>query len=96
MNGDVLVASSHLAGHSSRCGTATARSQGIACPALPDFDANVVSVQNLEKLNVGAIGKVGMVFQKPNPFPTMTIGENVISGLKPAQLKVDNKEKSNF
>lgn len=26
--------------------------------------------------------KVGMVFQKPNPFPSMTIKENVLSGLK--------------
>ncbi len=26
--------------------------------------------------------KIGMVFQKPNPFPTMTIEENVLSGLK--------------
>lgn len=26
--------------------------------------------------------KVGMVFQKPNPFPTMSIYDNVISGLK--------------
>jgi phosphate transport system ATP-binding protein len=26
--------------------------------------------------------KVGMVFQKPNPFPTMSIKENVLSGLK--------------
>jgi phosphate transport system ATP-binding protein len=25
---------------------------------------------------------VGMVFQKPNPFPTMTIRENVLAGLK--------------
>jgi phosphate transport system ATP-binding protein len=32
--------------------------------------------------------KVGMVFQKPNPFPSMTIGENVLSGIKLAQLKV--------
>ena len=36
--------------------------------------------------------KVGMVFQKPNPFPSMSIGENVLSGLKLAQLKVDNKD----
>uniref|UniRef100_UPI00404B6A31 phosphate ABC transporter ATP-binding protein n=1 Tax=Candidatus Planktophila sp. TaxID=2175601 RepID=UPI00404B6A31 len=36
--------------------------------------------------------KIGMVFQKPNPFPSMTIGENVLSGLKLAQLKVDNKD----
>lgn len=26
--------------------------------------------------------KVGMVFQKPNPFPTMTIYDNVVAGLK--------------
>ena len=30
--------------------------------------------------------KVGMVFQKPNPFPSMTIAENVLAGLKLAQL----------
>jgi phosphate transport system ATP-binding protein len=35
--------------------------------------------------------KIGMVFQKPNPFPSMTIGENVLSGLKLAQLKHSNK-----
>ena len=36
--------------------------------------------------------KIGMVFQKPNPFPSMTIRENVLSGIKLAQLKVDNQE----
>jgi phosphate transport system ATP-binding protein len=36
--------------------------------------------------------QIGMVFQKPNPFPSMTIGENVLSGIKLAQLKVDNKD----
>ena len=36
--------------------------------------------------------QIGMVFQKPNPFPSMTIGENVLSGLKLAQIKVDNKD----
>ena len=36
--------------------------------------------------------QIGMVFQKPNPFPSMTIGENVLAGIKLAQLKVDNKE----
>ena len=35
--------------------------------------------------------QIGMVFQKPNPFPSMTIGENVLSGLKLAQVKVANK-----
>jgi phosphate transport system ATP-binding protein len=36
--------------------------------------------------------QIGMVFQKPNPFPSMTIGENVLSGLKLAQIKVANKD----
>jgi len=36
--------------------------------------------------------KVGMVFQKPNPFPSMTIADNVLAGLKLAQLKVQNKD----
>jgi phosphate transport system ATP-binding protein len=35
--------------------------------------------------------KIGMVFQKPNPFPSMTIGENVLAGIKLAQLKISNK-----
>ncbi len=25
--------------------------------------------------------RIGMVFQRPNPFPTMSIYENVVSGL---------------
>ncbi len=36
--------------------------------------------------------KVGMVFQKPNPFPSMTIAENVLAGLKLAQIKQANKD----
>jgi phosphate transport system ATP-binding protein len=31
--------------------------------------------------------RIGMVFQKPNPFPTMGIGENVLSGLKLSGMK---------
>ncbi|NDI08588.1 MAG: phosphate ABC transporter ATP-binding protein [Actinobacteria bacterium] len=36
--------------------------------------------------------QVGMVFQKPNPFPSMTIKENVLSGLKLAQIKIKNAD----
>jgi phosphate transport system ATP-binding protein len=36
--------------------------------------------------------RIGMVFQKPNPFPAMTIRENVLSGLKLARVKCDDKE----
>jgi phosphate transport system ATP-binding protein len=35
---------------------------------------------------------IGMVFQKPNPFPSMTIKENVLSGLKLAQIKINNTD----
>jgi len=34
--------------------------------------------------------RVGMVFQKPNPFPTMSIKENVLSGLKLANRRNDD------
>ena len=36
--------------------------------------------------------QIGMVFQKPNPFPTMTIRENVLSGLHLAQIKYENPD----
>jgi len=31
--------------------------------------------------------RIGMVFQKPNPFPAMTVSENVLAGLKLSGLK---------
>jgi phosphate transport system ATP-binding protein len=36
--------------------------------------------------------RVGMVFQKPNPFPAMTIRANVLSGLKLARVRCDDPE----
>jgi phosphate transport system ATP-binding protein len=36
--------------------------------------------------------RIGMVFQKPNPFPSMTIAQNVLSGMRLAGLKVHDKE----
>jgi phosphate transport system ATP-binding protein len=36
--------------------------------------------------------RVGMVFQKPNPFPAMTIRENVLSGLKLARVHCDDPD----
>ena len=36
--------------------------------------------------------KVGMVFQKPNPFPTMTIYDNVIAGYKLLGIKLRREE----
>jgi len=42
----------------------------------PDVDAAAIRL------------KIGMVFQKPNPFPAMNIRENVLSGIKLAHLQV--------
>ncbi len=36
--------------------------------------------------------KVGMVFQKPNPFPSMTIAQNVLSGLRLSGMKLHNRD----
>jgi phosphate transport system ATP-binding protein len=35
--------------------------------------------------------RIGMVFQKPNPFPAMSIFDNVASGLRLAGIKVEDK-----
>jgi phosphate transport system ATP-binding protein len=35
---------------------------------------------------------VGMVFQKPNPFPTMTIRENVLAGLELNRIRIKNSD----
>ena len=37
--------------------------------------------------------RIGMVFQKPNPFPTMSISDNVVAGLKLNGTKVSRGER---
>ncbi|MBU4214534.1 MAG: phosphate ABC transporter ATP-binding protein [Actinobacteria bacterium] len=39
---------------------------------------------------------IGMVFQKPNPFPAMSIRENVLSGLKLTGTKATKSEKDDL
>jgi phosphate transport system ATP-binding protein len=36
--------------------------------------------------------KIGMVFQRPNPFPSMTIAQNVLAGLRLSGTKVSNPD----
>jgi phosphate transport system ATP-binding protein len=36
--------------------------------------------------------RIGMVFQKPNPFPSMTIKQNVLAGLKLSRTPVADKD----
>ncbi len=38
--------------------------------------------------------RIGMVFQKPNPFPAMTIGDNVTSGLKLTGTRASRSERA--
>ncbi len=37
--------------------------------------------------------EIGMVFQKPNPFPAMSIGDNVVAGLKLNGIKATASER---
>lgn len=37
--------------------------------------------------------RIGMVFQKPNPFPAMSVGENVVSGLRLCGRKIDRSNR---
>ncbi len=37
--------------------------------------------------------RIGMVFQKPNPFPTMSIAENVTAGLKLTGVRVPRSDR---
>ncbi|KXG44968.1 phosphate ABC transporter ATP-binding protein PstB [Tepidibacillus infernus] len=45
----------------------------------------IVDGQNIYDTNIDPVSvrhRIGMVFQKPNPFPTMSIYDNVIAGLR--------------
>jgi phosphate transport system ATP-binding protein len=42
---------------------------------------------------VDARKKIGMVFQKPNPFPAMSIYDNVLAGLRLTGIKASSDEK---
>jgi phosphate transport system ATP-binding protein len=43
-----------------------------------------------------ARAQVGMVFQKPNPFPTMSIYDNVLSGLKLTGVRLSQNERDDL
>lgn len=50
--------------------------------------------KNLYDLNpIYVRRKIGMVFQRPNPFPTMSIYENVLAGYQLNGIKQNQKEK---
>ncbi|MCY7396848.1 MAG: phosphate ABC transporter ATP-binding protein [Nocardioides sp.] len=45
---------------------------------------------------IDARRSIGMVFQKPNPFPAMSIRENVLAGLKLTGTKASRSEKDDL
>jgi phosphate transport system ATP-binding protein len=49
-----------------------------------------------EKKLIEARRAIGMVFQKPNPFPAMSIRENVLAGLKLTGTKASRSEKDDL
>ncbi len=52
-------------------------------PKARVFGEILIHGENITNFNsVDIRKKIGMVFQKPNPFPTMSIYDNVIAGLK--------------
>ena len=59
-------------------------SAGLAGKVL--LDGNDIYETGVDPVDVRL--KIGMVFQKPNPFPTMSIKENILSGLKLSGRKV--------
>jgi phosphate transport system ATP-binding protein len=52
-----------------------------------------VDIYGLDKKLTEARRHIGMVFQKPNPFPTMSIYDNVLAGLKLTGTRKDQEEK---
>jgi phosphate transport system ATP-binding protein len=54
------------------------------------FEGNDIYADDVNAIDMRR--RIGMVFQKPNPFPAMNIGENVVAGLKLSKIKSANKD----
>jgi phosphate transport system ATP-binding protein len=64
-------------------------SAGLAGEVLLDDE----DIYDVNKKLTDARRHIGMVFQKPNPFPTMSIYDNVLAGLKLTGTRKDQGEK---
>lgn len=63
---------------------------GAALAGSVLYDGKDIYDPNIDPVHIRL--KIGMVFQKPNPFPSMTIRGNVLSGLKLSGMKRDNHD----
>jgi phosphate transport system ATP-binding protein len=53
-----------------------------------------INIQTMDPIEVRR--RIGMVFQTPNPFPTMDIYHNVLSGYKLSKIYLSKAEKDNI
>jgi phosphate transport system ATP-binding protein len=54
------------------------------------YEGNDIYAAEIDPVHIRL--QIGMVFQKPNPFPSMTIRGNVLSGLKLSGMKRSNHD----
>ena len=53
---------------------------------------NGVDIYAADQRRIQTRRRIGMVFQKPNPFPAMSIYNNVLSGLRLSGAKIENAD----
>jgi phosphate transport system ATP-binding protein len=63
---------------------------GAALAGAVYYEGNDIYAPEVDPVHIRL--NIGMVFQKPNPFPSMTIRGNVLSGLKLSGMKRDNHD----
>jgi phosphate transport system ATP-binding protein len=56
------------------------------------IELNGIDVYGTEMSPAEVRSRIGMVFQKPNPFPSMSIAENVLAGLKLTGLPTSGRD----
>ncbi len=62
---------------------------GAYCNGHILLEGDDIYAPDVDPVNIR--GTIGMVFQRPNPFPTMSIYDNVIAGLKLDKAKAKGK-----
>ncbi len=57
----------------------------------------ILNNENILKMNpIQVRRRIGMVFQRPNPFPTMSIAQNVLAGYTLNGIKLSKDDKEEF
>jgi phosphate transport system ATP-binding protein len=64
--------------------------QGAYCTGEVMMDGQNLYGRNVDPVSVRR--RIGMVFQRPNPFPTMSIKENVLAGVKLNNTRISKSD----